>query len=749
MPRIPILRLGQNSDQWEPPFLIGYSPTLTLDGLQLGIDNLRHDVHLSPKFVEQVRQHIARLISKFGNVEGLVEADPPPQRVQLNPNYFAGAIAGVVAAAPKAPVKPERTELKPLLLDLHLSALNRAKVAGNLAVDTLARVAIIKFLRVELNQQFALALERCRMMLRSYEGGRQQRALEYRERVSQFQVSKKIILRKTGQELLRTLREIEKDTLTRTRRSLFGTRGDAEYELFLNPQLFTDDGRDTYLNAENYVMLGTFDRDIDRFDNIRRIVCEFLQSLGLGDEAEDDGILDRWLSAPENAQEIVGTGANDDSTASKRSQKLRLDAWITLLGQERVMDNVIASYEVVPLLMEYSPQIHAQQLKNALISREERGRVEKLISEHGKLSPASFTAALSRMANYRDSDRLKIAARFLGDFLRYHRDLRRLEKMNETIDSVNLIGKEKMRELSAMNRSLYEYLLPEEQKPAEEKIINHVVLKADVRDSSRLTKSLIERGMNPASYFGLNFYDPVNKLLAKYNANKVFLEGDAIILALLEREGEPGLTVSRSCVMAREIIEIVRGYNQLLERSGLPPLELGVGISYQESAPTYLVDGGDQVMISDALNESDRLSSCSKRMRKSIEAMESPFNVYVFQAVSDKEAAESPDDYMMHYNLNGIRMNEGAFNRLKREIALEPCRLELPQLWGNEEFRLFVGMVPVGSDIFRKIIVRASRIPQIDPNNFNLVQWTSRWYYEVCTNTSIYAPTEASAAAGK
>lgn len=745
MPRIPILRLGQTSEQWEPPFLIGYSPSLTLEGLQLGIDNLRHDVHLSPKFVEQVRQHVARLISKFGSVDGLVAADPPPQRVQLSPNYFAGS------RAPEkiAPAKQERTELKPLLLDLHVSALNRAKVAGNLAVDTLARVAIIKFLRVELNQQFALMLERCRMMLRSYEGVRQQKALEYRERVSQFQVSKKIILRKTGQELLRTLREIEKETLARTRRSLFGTRGDAEYELFLNPLVFTDDGRDTYLNAENYVMLGNFDRDTDRFDNMRRIVCDFLRSLGLGTEAEDEGVLDRWLSAPENAQEILGNGSGDDSTPTKRSQRARLDAWVTLLEQERVMDHVVASYEVVPLLAEYSPQIHAQQLKNALISREEKTRVEKLILDHGKLSPASFSSALSRMANCRDSDRMKIAARFLQDFFRYHRDLRRLEKMNETLDSVNLIGKEKMRELSAMNRSLYEYVLPEEQKPEEEKILNHVVLKADVRDSSRLTKSLIERGMNPASYFGLNFYDPVNKLLPKYNANKVFLEGDAIIMALLEREGEPGLTVSRACVMAREIIEIVRGYNQLLERSGLPPLELGVGISYQESSPTYLVDGGEQVMISDALNESDRLSSCSKRMRKSIEAMESPFNVYVFQAVSDKEAAESPEDYMMHYNLNGIRMNEAAFQRLKREINLEPCRLELPQLWGSEDFRLFVGMVPVGSDIFRKIVVRASRIPQIDPNNFNLVQWTGRWYYEVCTNPAIYAPTEASAAAGK
>src|SRR5205085_6481244 len=145
--------------------------------------------------------------------------------------------------------------------------------------------------------------------------------------------------------------------------------------------------------------------------------------------------------------------------------------------------------------------------------------------------------------------------------------------------------------LSAVNDTLYEFLLPQEQKPSEQKTLDHVVIKADIRDSTRLTRLLMERGLNPASYFSLNFYDPVNKLLAKYGARKVFLEGDAIILALLEREGEAGLSVSRACVLAREIIEIVRGYNQLLSRAGLPTLELGLGISFQDSALMYLVDG--------------------------------------------------------------------------------------------------------------------------------------------------------------
>ena len=349
-----------------------------------------------------------------------------------------------------------------------MSVLNRAKAAENLSVDVLGRAAIVKFLRIELNSQFAQVLERGRMMLKSYEGVRQQKALEYRERVANFQVAKKIILRKTGQELFRVLREIEKETLARMRRSLFGNHSEVEYRLFLNPLVFTEDGCDTYLNAEHYVMLGNFDRDPDRFSNVRRVAREFLLSLKLGSKAEDEAVVDGWLNVPENALELVGAGQPDETTHEGRSQKKRLEAWVELLEREKLMDHVIASYEVVPLLAEYSPRINAQQLKNGLISREERDRVEKLIEEHSKLSAQSLYAAMVRVAACRGSERAKMAARFLRDFLRYHRDLRRLEALNSTMDSGNLIGNWKIRELSAMNGTLYEFLLPEEQKGSED-----------------------------------------------------------------------------------------------------------------------------------------------------------------------------------------------------------------------------------------------------------------------------------------
>ena len=733
MPRIPIIRLRPTAEQLEPPHLTRYTPTISLEGLQVGVDNLRHDVHLSFKFVDQARLQIARLIVRHGGMDGLLAAEALEKA------------RGSSADGTNPTGKVQASELKPLLSDFHIAALNHAKAAGNLSVDMLARLAIIKFFRIELSAQFAQLLERSRMMLKGYEGVRQQKALEYRERVAAFQVAKKIILRKAGQELFRTLREIEKETLARTRRSLFGGGAEAVYKLFLNPLIFIEDGRDTYLNAEHYVMLGNFDKDPDRFSNIRRILCEFVQSIHLGSEGNNEDIVDSWLNVPENAQEMVGAGGEDCT----RSQKARLQIWTDLLDRDELMEYAIASYEVAPLLSEYSPRINPQQLKHALISRHERERVEKLIEEHGKLSCESLYSAMARVAGCRSAERSKVAGRFLRDFMRYHRDLRRLEALNGALDSVNLVGNQKIRDLSAMNGTLYEFMLPQERKLDEDKILRHVIVKADVRDSSRLTRSLLERGMNPASYFSLNFYDPVNKLLAKYGAEKVFLEGDAIILGLLERQGDKGLAVSRACVLAREIIEIVRGYNQLLQRAGLPGLELGIGISFQDSAPMYLMDGEDRIMISEALNESDRLSSCNKRVRRSMERLNSPFNVYAFQTVSDAHAAEGPEDFIMKYNLNGIRISEATFQRLQQEISLERCRLSFPQLWGSEEFRLLLGTVPIGNDIFRKIVVRASRIPQIDPSSFSLQQWTERSYYEVCTNPAVYAALEGKAAAGR
>jgi len=741
MPKIPIFRLGGRPDKPALPKLAASTPLVALEGISVGVDNLRHDVVLSPKFAELARAQITRQLTRHGELDGVLKSDsiqgPAWMRTQAQ------------AARPKQ----DRGEWKIALGELLLASLNRAKKESNLSIDLLARLAATKFLRAEMNLQFAQVVERCRVQLKGYDNARQQSAVEYRERIAGFQVRKKIILRKTGQEIFETLREVEKSTLARTRRSFFGEETSTgtwfSYPLFMNRLLFSEDGRDDYLCAEHYVMLGNWDRDPDRYGRMREIASGFLRSL-YGDELSAD-TLDSWMNVPDNARELVGTGTPEDSSAGEVQQD-RLAAWVRLLEDERVMENVIASYYVVPLLTEYAPLINPQQLKNALVDRTECDRVERLIQEHGKLSLNNLYAGVAKVASCRGAERAKVAARFLADFFHYHRDLRRLEVINAALDSVNLVGNERLQELSRVNGTLYEFLLPEEKGQAESgRVLRHAVMKADVRDSTRLTRTMMEKGLNPASYFSLNFYDPVNKLLQKYGAQKVFLEGDAIIVAILEREGEPSLSVSRMAVLAREIIEIVRGYNEMMQRSGMPQLELGIGITLQNSAPLYLMDGERQIMISEALNESDRLSACNKRARKVMEPQAGPFHVYAFQA-ADIDENGNPEDVTLSFNLSGIRMNEDAFKKLQQEISLEPLKVKLPASFASSdkgEYRLYSATVPVDRDIFRKIVVRESRIPRIDSAAFSIKGWTERRYYEICTDAAIYAALEKRKAIGR
>jgi hypothetical protein len=754
MPKLPIFRL-RNSERPSRPDLLYYGTTLAFSNLQLGVDNLRYDVFLSPSITADLSFHLARYICRFGEVESLFEMDVP-----------AATQSKFIRAAESATKlrKPGPADLKTLLVSIHLAILNRAKAEANPSVDVLGRLAVLKFLRSELQMQFARILEQCRMKSKALEGVRQAKMMQTQELVSSFQVRKKIILRRAGQEVFHLLRAIEKETLGRTRRSLLGESLLGEsvlgelpadcYRLFLNPLLLTEDGRDDYLCAEHYYMFGNFDKDPDRFPSLRQFALNFLRELGYG-EAIDDDHLEQALNVPENAATLVGTGNGEDLTPEDRNRKDRLDIWTRMLQREGILSHVVASYEAVPLLAEYAPRVNPQQIKNALIFREESERVEKIIAE-SRLHSDRLFAAIARVASCRGSERSRFAARLLHDLFCYHRDLRGLEALTAGFDSINLVSDEKVRKLSALNGMLYEFLPPEDQKPAEDRVVHHVILKADVRDSSRLTRSLMEKGMNAASYFSLNFYDPVNKLLAKYGATKVFLEGDAIIVALLEREGEAMLGVGRTCVLAWEIVSLLREYNELLRNSGLPPMEVGLGIAYQDSPPLYLMDGEHRIMISDAINDSDRLSSCNKRVRKKLAPDAGVFQVYSVQigdggtngsnkkSSDDASPEPGPEEMRLNFNVGGICLSEAAFRKLQQEISLTPWAPDRSESgfnspWIDDERQFFVGTVPIANGVFRKLAIRKNRIAQVDVRDLSILRWTDRYYYEVCANPAVYA----------
>ena len=736
MPKLPIFRL-RSSEPATRPDLQYYGPALSFSNLQLGVDNLRYDVFLSPRVTADLSFHLGRYICHFGDVESLFEID----KAFSSPSKFNIASEGANKAR-----KAGAADLKPLMVSIHLAILNRTKAEGNPSIDLLGRLAVLKFIRLELHAQFARILEQCRAKTKSLDSLRHAKTMQTHEMVSSFQVRKKIILRRAGQEIFRLLREIEKETLARTRRSLLGDFTDDCYRLFLNPLIFTEDGRDDYLCAEHYYMFGNFDKDSDRFPSLRQFALNFFRELGYG-EGMDDEQLEQALNVPANAHILVGAGNGEDSTPEDRNRKDQLDVWTRTLQREGVLAQVVASYEAVPLLAEYAPRVNPQQIKNALMFREEAERVEKIIGE-SRLHSERLFAAIGRVASCRGSERSRFAARLLHDLCCYHRDLRGLEAVSAGFDSINLVSDSKTHELSTLNGMLYEFLPPEDQKPAEDRVVHHVILKADVRDSSRLTRSLMEKDMNAASYFSLNFYDPVNKLLAKYGATKVFLEGDAIIVALLEREGETMLSVGRTCVLAWEIVNLLREYNELLQRSGLPALEVGLGISYQDSPPLYLMDGEHRIMISDAINDSDRLSSCSKQVRKKVAPDAGVFQVYSVLIGGGSNVGPSgepaTEEMRLNYNVGGICLSEPAFFKLQQEISLSPWAVSGTEsgfngLWVDEQREFFIGTVPIANGAFRKIVIRKSRIAQVDVRDLTILHWTDRYYYEVCANPAVYA----------
>jgi hypothetical protein len=285
-----------------------------------------------------------------------------------------------------------------------------------------------------------------------------------------------------------------------------------------------------------------------------------------------------------------------------------------------------------------------------------------------------------------------------------------------------------------MNHSLYEFLLPAEARPAEDHVVSHTIIKADVRGSTKITQDLLARGLNPASLFSLNFYEPVKRILDRYGAAKVFIEGDALVLAIYETESNRThqRAVSKACALARQILAVSSAYNERPDNNDLPRLELGVGIAYQDSPPTYWVDTDARIMISRALNLSDRLSSCSKAARRMLAQNPSQFRLFLFQTMTEGVAEDEADEFLIRFNLNGVELSDEGFQKLQEEISLTSLDAECLMPWGRERITLFYGETPVGEGL-EPVIIRRGFVRQLLPGG-KIGEAGTRPYYEVCVN---------------
>ena len=174
-----------------------------------------------------------------------------------------------------------------------------------------------------------------------------------------------------------------------------------------------------------------------------------------------------------------------------------------------------------------------------------------------------------------------------------------------------------------------------------------------------------------------------------------------------------------------------------------------IGITYRNTAPLYLLDGEDRIMISEALNLSDRLSGCSKLACKSLtDTRRSVFNVFVLQTISEETAAGAMEEFLVRYNVNGICLSEDAFDKLRHELNFSTVEVDLPLLWGKEKVILHSGAVPLSTEVYQRLVIREALVPFVDPQTFKMKEKTTRRYFELCTNKVVYDYTDKMIAGG-
>ena len=326
---------------------------------------------------------------------------------------------------------------------------------------------------------------------------------------------------------------------------------------------------------------------------------------------------------------------------------------------------------------------------------------------------------------------------FLRDFTVLRRDLKLAYQTHRTMNSIRILLRDETIELSRSNDSLQEFIQPSEVGVEKNRIRNHVIIKADVRGSTAMTAELLDKNLNPASHFSLNFFQPITKLLDSFGAVKVFVEGDAVILSIAEYEDAPyqWLCVSHACGLSRKILQVVDTQNAKNRKHGLPELELGLGISFNDGSPAFLYDGEHQIMISPAINRADRLSSCAAVLRRTTLGEQVKRGVEVVVPVDQAAVRKDRNDELLSYNVNGIELDMPAFFKLKTELALLRVRGSIP---GYSEHSVFyAGRYPDRGGKMHWLVVREAPVRLWVGNSINTEEEWGRRFYEVITNPEV------------
>ncbi len=733
---------------------------LSIDKLSKGIDNYHIDVKLSPKFSSDIKKLVALVVSQI--------AIPKPKHWD-NSKAF----------------EKIRTEY----LDMMTILIHRVKT--DLSADEICflQFAVIKIILRVTRAQIDLDIGNVTSRLADLRSKGSSEALATDQRLFWLKKNYDSILYNVNKQIFSQLQRVEERQLAPIRDQFLGEEYQFVVDVLLNPLLYVSDPSALPLLLNEFCVFNWNSEAsgfIELNTKVEQLLNKRLKQLPISplkDNSSNDAssaeIHDElgglfltqtffgpakdtkatifedlsWFENAENIATLFNVKKNNSALADIRKQfgfgtwwkkrgelkllERSLTAFSKILRSNKILAQLLSSHymrrSLNPLIMEHVDLKTVCQFLSGNITA---AKLQDSISGGSKLSAEQMKSLESLKSKLKDqvskadsSDSLKL----LSDISRYRQSLKYYRFAHRAFNRLSLLTADEDLKLSSSAGTLYLVPTSSEIEDDEERICHHAIMKADVRGSTTVTDELQNKGLNPASYFSMRFFNPINKILATYGANKVFIEGDAIILSFLEYEQTPQewFSVARACGYSRDMLKIVGSNNRYSTQMGLPLLELGVGICYSNEAPRYLYDEDKSIMISGAIGLADRMSSCSWILREAIK--KNLFNIDVLRIADGESGKGEKGQHYVRYNVNGILIDDAAFSKLQDEITLKSVRMKL----NGKQYLFHVGQYPDTQGRKKDLIIREGKVDiwrdseiQEDPDSDEV-------YYEVVVNRKV------------
>jgi len=735
-------------------------PPLRLDlgDLRKGVNNYHVDVRISPRFAADVKRLATALTQQA--------TTPNAQPVDFSAQFNA---------------------LRTSYLDVMTGLLHRVKTDLSRDSIQLLEFALLKFILISTRAQLDEIIDALKARTSDSQERSSANALLTNQRLVWLQKNYEAILFNVNSQLFAQLERIETRQLAQVRNQYMPMEAHNVLDLRLNPmlcsgepsasaflidqyRLWGGDGEDAGFNALNdgvETLLGLHVADLsiaplmaapgsgapELYDELGGLF-QTQKFMGLASDMKTVLTEDfSWLESPENLSALFDIRRQSEALQETR-RSAGLGAWWAarkgVNARRNVLSSVTRHWRKKRLFTLLIASRHVKALWSATLAEQIEGRflcqylcgqIDTRKLQARALNGHTFTPAqlqqfgesIKQIKQEAGPRALESTLAILQDISRFRRHLKYYRLAHRAFNRLRILRSEEELTLSREANSLYALLTPSEQQDDQDRIVHHAIIKADVRGSTTVTEELQNKSLNPASYFSLRFFSPINTLLPVYGANKVFIEGDAVILSLLEHEKSPQqwFAVARACGLARAMLNVVHANNLHSEKMGLPKLELGIGLCYAPAAPLFLYDEDKPIMISGAIGKADRLSSCTWKLRRIIPA--GVFNVEVFALADGEPGRGEKGQNTIRYNVNGILLDNPGFEKLQQEIVLKRVSVKI----NGEAVTLHVGKFPDIQGKSHDLVIREGRVRLWRDEAPVEGHLSEERFYEVVTNRKL------------